>query len=173
MLPNRITSPKGRVQASKALILSATVLLSLPSLAAEVNHCSDADTCWIKDEGKQYKIRLHGVDAPESDQPYGPEAKRFMNNLVGHKQVSLRCSGISYDRKTCSIYLNGKDVSAILVRAGYAWDYPEYSNGRYAQEQAKAKAAKVGLWKDSNITSPYCWRWTGKDACNRDPQYQP
>lgn len=173
MFPNRATSRKGRIQKIKALILSALALLALPTLAAEVNHCSDADTCWVKEGGKNFKIRLSGIDAPESDQPYGTEAKRFMNNLVGHKQVTLKCSGGSYDRKTCDIFLNGKDVSAVLVSAGYAWDYPEYSKGLYAQEQATAKAAKVGLWKGENITSPFCWRWTGKDSCNRDPQHQP
>jgi hypothetical protein len=39
-----------------------------------------------------------------------------------------------------------KSIAAYLVRSGMAMDWPQYSKGQYAQEQAGAKSEKRGLW---------------------------
>jgi endonuclease YncB( thermonuclease family) len=166
-------SSKSWFSRCQTLALLCLLLSSTPTFPEVVNHCSDGDTCRVKSsDGGQFKVRIFGIDAPESDQPYGKEAQHFINDLLDSKTVNLNCRGESYDRHTCDVFLNGKNVSGILVQQGYAWDYPEFSHGQYTQLQQKAKALKLGLWKDTHPISPYCWRWTGTLTCKND-SYQP
>jgi micrococcal nuclease len=172
MFQNGRRSHKSWLQKIKKLVLLFFLLLTIPANAAQVLSCSDGDTCWIQDSGSKFKVRFYGIDAPESDQPYGQEAREYLNNLVSNKEVDLKCKGNSFDRKTCDLYLNGQDVSALLVKEGYAWDYPKFSHGQYQGLQKDAQQAHLGMWKDTNITSPYCWRWTGTTEC-KNVLYEP
>ena len=56
-------------------------LLLLPSIAqswsGEVAEVIDADILRIKKGESEVEVRLYGIDAPESDQPYGMRATRF------------------------------------------------------------------------------------------------
>lgn len=49
------------------------------------------------------------------------------------------------------------DVAAWMVEHGQALDWPKYSDGTYAGQQAKAEAAKIGLWAGS-FQAPWEWR---------------
>lgn len=174
MLQNRTRSTKGWIQKSKSLVFGClTIALTLaPVYADRVISCHDGDTCKVQaDDGKKFKVRLSSIDAPEADQPFGGKARDRLKQLVVDRPVTIKCSGISYDRKTCDIYAP-EDVSAILVREGLAWDYTEFSHGKYKTLEEEAKKKKLGLWGESRITSPYCWRWMGKEEC-KNPQYQP
>jgi endonuclease YncB( thermonuclease family) len=51
---------------------------------------SDGDTITILDSGnRQHKIRLEGIDAPESNQGYGSRAKQCLSDLVFGKTVTV------------------------------------------------------------------------------------
>ena len=112
-------------------------------LTGAVTHVRDGDT--IEVEG--LLIRLSGLAAPERGAPGGRQATAAMRELVAGRTVRCQLDGeATYDRCAAVCYLNGADVAAELVRAGYARDCPRYSGGRYAaaERQAASRGATIG-----------------------------
>ena len=50
----------------------------LPRLTGQVIGVADGDTLDVRLESGMLRVRLHGVDAPERDQPWGKAAKRAL-----------------------------------------------------------------------------------------------
>jgi endonuclease YncB( thermonuclease family) len=112
------------------------------------------------------RIRLLGLDAPESDQSCtDAQGKRW---LCGHAATHalirhlagrpLRCAGTAFDRyrrllAVCTLP-DGSDVNAWLVQEGWA---PTYHSSLYRTQEAEARAAKRGIWGGSFI-QPSEWR---------------
>jgi len=121
------------------------LLLSLPALAkSEISgNCLviDGDTIHVMRNGNTTKVRLHGIAAPEMDQPGGKEATAFLERYAEGKPV--RCvleetRTEKFEIGTC--YMGGQDIAAAVVKAGFARDCPSYSGGRYrALESANSR----------------------------------
>jgi micrococcal nuclease len=124
-----------------ALALASMVA---PTLAApcpretftgQVTHVRDGDT--IEVEG--LPIRLNGLAAPEGDEPGGDAATRAMVELVDGRTLRCELNGErTHDRCVGICYLDGKDISAEMVRQGVARDCPRFSGGRYRVIEAGA-----------------------------------
>lgn len=137
--------------------LAAALLLSLlacPALARTltgvVSHVTDGDTLWVRPAGggAPVPVRLHGIDAPEICQAYGVEARRALASRVRrHRvQVVIRASD-AYQRHVARVELRGQDIGAWMVAGGHAWSSRHRDRpGPYAQEEAQARAARLGLW---------------------------
>src|SRR5690606_36208581 len=123
----------------------------------------DGDTFWV-DNGtpKGIKIRLTGIDAPESQKRwkreegyYGKESKAYLTKLLRNKKVRLETDIDSLDRygRTLSyVYLeNDTFVNAIMVKEGYALIMTVPPNVRYRELfhkfQVEARENNRGLWK--------------------------
>lgn len=120
------------------------------TLTGKVTHVRDGDT--IEVEG--VPIRLNGLSAPERGDPFGSKATAFMRNLVDGKPVRCELTGATtYDRQVGTCYLNGVDISATIIRAGLALDCPRYSRGRYAADEAAARATGI---KQAYTLPGYC-----------------
>jgi len=64
-----------------------------------------------------------------------------------------------YGRLVGRIYLDDIDVSAEIVRAGYAWAYRRYlTDQTILRLEFKAKRAGRGLWKSGSAVAPWEWR---------------
>ncbi len=127
-----------------------------------VKHVVDGDTFWIDDGSiKGLKIRLIGIDAPESRSTgrkevsyFGKEASGYLEKLIGGKRVRLEFDAGRYDRygRTLAyVYLeDGTFVNARLVRDGYATVMTVPPNIRYANTflrlERKARSQKRGMW---------------------------
>jgi len=95
------------------------------------------------------RIRLKGINTPEIDEPYGPEATDFLRELIAGGLTCYHTGEKSYDRMIAwCVTPEGRDISEELVRAGLANDLPRYSNGQYADVEAEAKAEKRGLYSE-------------------------
>ena len=132
----------------------------------------DGDTVEIQGE----RVRLNGVDAPESSQLCGDqEGKRYRcgaesaNALSKFLETSnpLTCHFVTrdrYGRFVGDCYLaNGRSVAEWLVLSGLALDWPRYSSGKYAHLQEQAKENRSGLWR-GEFQPPWEWRADRKDA---------
>ena len=85
-------------------------------------------------------IRLQGLAAPEWNEPGGTQAREAMIELV-HQSVRCELDGTrTYDRCAGVCYLDGVDISEVLVRQGLARDCSRFSGGRYAQAERRAAA---------------------------------
>jgi micrococcal nuclease len=129
----------------------------------KVTKVIDGDTFWIIDEElKKAKIRLIGVDAPESRNafkkkigPYGKESKQYLKNLILDKKVRLAYdvdSTDQYGRTLAYVYLeDGTFVNAELVKNGYAMLMTIPPNVKFADVfvklQQEARENNRGLWK--------------------------
>lgn len=104
--------------------------------------------------------RIAGIDAPETDkrkyggkvaQPHALESMAALNKLIANKEVTItvteEANPRNYNRATCKIDIEGKDVSTEMLRVGAAMIYEKYYRGpadRAAQEEAKT--AKKGVY---------------------------
>jgi micrococcal nuclease len=128
-----------------------------------VSKVVDGDTFWIINaKGQEEKIRLIGVDAPESRKTgkkeigyYGKESKAYVTQLLTGRKVRLEYDVSKYDRfkRTLAyVYLeNGTFLNAFLIKNGYASVMTVPPNVRHAelfvQLQKEARENNRGLWK--------------------------
>lgn len=129
-----------------------------------VTRVVDGDTFWA-DNGteKGLKIRLIGLDAPESKRTfkgeigyYGKEAKFYLTKLLTDKNVRLVSDVRPLDRygRTLSyVYLeDGTFLNAELIKNGYAVLLTVPPNVEFAdlfaKLQAEARNKKRGLWQE-------------------------
>lgn len=150
----------------KKLLLATTLtLLSSISLAAtfsaNVEYVVDGDTVYVIANNTKEKIRLAGIDAPESKQEFGQQSKDMLNQLVGGKNVTLDCqtNRDRYQRLICTIYLNNTNINLTMVHHGYAWVYTQYNNDENFYEAEKlAKTERAGLWAFPNPVALWSYR---------------
>ncbi|WP_371328564.1 thermonuclease family protein [Shinella sp. HZN7] len=122
----------------------------------------DGDTIEIAGE----RIRLNGIDAPESWQRCqdenaaeyrcGKEAAFALDQWLAESRPT-RCVFVERDRYrrfvgTC-FRSDGYEVNRWLVETGNSLDWPRYSDGLYADAQARAKANRLGIWRGT-FTEP-------------------
>ena len=143
-----------------SLILISPGLLSEYLDNLELIKVVDGDTIHAEQEGNLYKIRLLEIDAPEMDQPGGPESKTFLSQLLRDGYVDAEITGKDrYSRYLARLYLKGKDINRLMVQTGYAWVYDDYVNDKsFYIDQQSAKSNKLGLWKADNPLPPWDWR---------------
>lgn len=129
----------------------------------EVIKVVDGDTFWVDDgTGKQIKIRLIGIDAPEPrnafrkrEQYFGKEASKYMVNMISGKRVRLEYDVgrlDRYGRTLAYAYLeDGTFINARMLAEGYAIVMTVPPNVKFADYfvklQRKARKQKRGLWK--------------------------
>ena len=165
-----------RCRSTSAALLLALVLTAVPSSFAQqsapvepgqtftgrVVEVTDGDTFELRRSiGGTVTIRLHGVDAPESSQPYGTAATRAARWLAQGKNVRATVEEIGrYGRAVASVEVQGGDLGALLIRRGLAWHYRRYAPNEteYARLQRQARSASRGLWSRPNPVPPWTWR---------------
>ncbi|WP_259048399.1 thermonuclease family protein [Salinibacter ruber] len=132
------------------------------TFTARVLEVTDGDTYNVRRSlGGEVTIRLHGVDAPESAQPYGRAATQAARRYVGGKDVRVAVEEIGrYGRAVARIEARGGDLGALLIERGLAWHYEQYAPNEteYARLQKQARSAGRGLWSQASPVPPWAWR---------------
>ncbi len=112
------------------------------------------------------RVRLHGVDAPESAQtclaggerwPCGQRATRALAGRIGGRTVA--CEERDRDRYGRIVAVcrhDGRDVNAWLVAEGWALAYRRYSRA-YVDDESAARGARKGVWR-GEFVAPWGWR---------------
>ncbi len=154
-------------------------MLALPAVAADPiagrPSITDGDTLVIRD----IRIRLHGIDAPESaqtcqdaagkDYRCGQAAALALADHIGTSNVT--CEPRDTDRygRTVAVCRKGhEDLNAWMVRQGHAIAYRRYSQD-YVAAEGEAKAAKRGIWAGT-FQEPQDWR---RDHARAGPRLRP
>jgi endonuclease YncB( thermonuclease family) len=124
----------------------------------KVDRVADGDTIVLKDKTR---VRLHGIDTPERDQPYGKQATGALDALIETKILVLEKDTDRYGRLVGVLYTaEGLNVNLEMVCNGSAWWYSRYAknNRAMASCQDEAKEAGLGLWADDDPMRPWEWR---------------
>lgn len=156
--------------AVRLLTLAAVLLLATVSWSAEiigtVVGVADGDTITVLTSGKeQVRVRIYGIDAPETRQPFGTVSKKGLSDRVFRKEVRVEVLDTDrYGRTVGRVFLGEADVGLDQVRAGLAWWYARFAANDEALHEAEAEAhqAKRGLWADEEPTPP--WEWRGSSG---------
>ena len=137
----------------------------------KVLHVYDGDTIKVEGLDLKFKIRLVGIDCPETgygdkkDQPFSQKAKRYLKDLLNNKTVGMKSYGTGgYNRQLAEVFVNGKNINLEMVRVGLAEVYKgrrpkTFDSKKYLKEESRAKKSKKGMWSQGNsYISPKQWR---------------
>ena len=121
----------------------------------------DGDTIEIHGQ----RIRLFGIDAPESRQTCeddgreyrcGKDAAFALADHIGRQTVKCEDHGRDrYDRMIAICYSGSQDLSAWLVEQGWALAYRRYSVAYVGNERA-AESAGRGMWQGEFVAPWDC-----------------
>jgi len=156
---------------------SAGVPVEAPARSGTVTRVYDGDTIEVSGVGK---VRLIGIDAPdgynleralsqahlyglevEQVKAWADRATEFARQTLAGQAVALhygeeRKDG--FDRTLAYVHVESRqgdeDFSLLILRQGLAAAYRGFDHPRrdlYLQAEAKAKAARAGMWKDAVI----------------------
>lgn len=140
-------------------VFASTALAS--TFSGKVVKVTDGDTLQVLLNGKAEKIRLAGIDSPESGQPFGTAASRYALGLAAQQVVHVQVTSTDrYGRMVGEVFLpDGRSLNREMVRAGYAWWYRKYSTDRTLGDlEDEARRNRRGLWGDPNPVPPWDWR---------------
>jgi endonuclease YncB( thermonuclease family) len=146
--------------------LVGLLLISFPAHAQQITGQAsviDGDTIEIAGA----RIRLHGIDAPESRQTCqdvagreyrcGQKAAFALADGIGRATVSCEPRDTDrYGRVVAVCQARGADINRMLVRQGWAVAYREYSRD-YVPDEIFAQQARAGMWAGTFIL-PSEWR---------------
>lgn len=123
----------------------------------------DGDTIEGDVAGNRIKIRLHGIDAPESGQADGDKCTAALRGLLAGREVTLRpMSTDRYGRTVGMVHADSANVNAVMVQAGYAWVYPKYCQETACADwnagQKAAEQDRRGIWSHGRPMPPWDWR---------------
>jgi endonuclease YncB( thermonuclease family) len=166
---------------NKRIALTAWLLLvfTLPAAAQQrvitgrVIGLADGDTLTLFDgKNKQHKIRLDGIDAPESSQPFGARSKQSLSSMVFGKTITVTSSKTDrYGRLVGKVTIEGKNINYVQVLNGWAWFYRDYARelsaedaSDYEQAEKTARSQRRGLWTDPSPAPPWEYRKGKREA---------
>jgi endonuclease YncB( thermonuclease family) len=163
------------------LTLSASLATFADTLIGEAVAVTDGDTIVVYDSHQHRKVRLNGIDAPESDQEFGQASKQMLSDWGLGKQVTVIWSKTDrYDRVLGTVIIGLVDVSLEQLRTGAAWyfrryeaDVPEIERHLYATAEMEAKTRKLGLWSLANPIAPWDWRARKESPVAEQPKTGP
>ena len=164
--------PLARAALAATLVVSALAPLAAgrdpappPRAAAEeralVLRAVDGDTLEVRIAGRIEKVRLIGVDTPESVHPnkpvehFGKESSAFLRRLATGRRVVLRDDPEArnrdrYGRLLRYVFLEDRTlVNAEIIRLGYGHAYVKYPFSRmeeFRDYERQARRRGLGLW---------------------------
>ena len=141
---------------------AANIPVGENTVEGEVVDVGSGDSITIVDSNKQeYQIRLEGIDAPEMDQEFGPEAQENLFTLVYGKTVQANLQKTDSDGAVVGkVLLDGKNVGLEQLKAGLAWHdknavLDQTEKDIYAGNEIAAKGDGNGLWAAANPLPPW------------------
>ena len=158
-----------------SIILFSSIITSAISFEKTIigkAYVTDGDTIKINDQ----KIRLFGIDAPETkqfckevylsflifnfkrDYKCGEKSTNALKKKIQGKNI--RClvqnNKDRYRRNIGICYLKKQDMNSWLVKNGYAIAYRRYSK-KYINDEQYAEDNKLGIWQGT-FMKPEKWR---------------
>ncbi len=120
----------------------------------------DGDTLLVEIGGEVSHVHLWGIDAPELEQPWGPEAKRVLSDRAEGESVEIDTRGQVAEGQVAVIRVEGVDLSRFMIDEGFAWladsgsTSDEYAIGLFA-----ARSKGVGMWSGNptDLVHPAQW----------------
>lgn len=144
----------------------------------QVVRVSDGDTLVARKSeglGKATRIRLCGIDSPESQQPLGKEAKTYLQSMIqaaGNQIIVMPIERDRYNRLVAEVFISAptqqqpeleKFINYEMVAGGFAYHYLQFSDScpnreSFVEGEIEAKRQRRGVWVQSNLVKPWDYR---------------
>lgn len=162
------------------MLLALACLLSLGAaafagaathtLTGRVVAVADGDTLTVLDGRQQVRIRVQGIDAPERKQAFGTRSREALSACAFGKSVTVQWEELDrFGRTVGRVFAGGTDCGLEQIKAGLAWHFVQFARRQppaeraaYAQAEIEARAARRGLWQDSDPVPPWNFRHKAK-----------
>lgn len=146
-------------------VLTCLWLINNDSFAEVVGQARVIDGDTLELAGQ--KVRLHGIDAPESkqlcylenDKAYGcgRHATEALTELIGSQTIICKGGQVDrYGRLIGKCFMAGTDINRHMVLNGWALAYRAYSHD-YVDAEATARQVGAGVWQ-GRFVLPWDWR---------------
>lgn len=128
----------------------------------------DGDTISVERDGERVKVRLIGLDTPETQdrrtgvQCFGAEASEHAKQVLAGHSVYLehdpsQDSSDQYGRELAYVWTaSGQLVNLMMIRAGfgheYTYDLPYRYQAQFRSAELDARAAGRGLWSPATCS---------------------
>ncbi|WP_338809039.1 thermonuclease family protein [Neisseria leonii] len=136
--------------------------------SATVESVHDGDTLRVRDEnGRNHRIRLAYIDAPELQQAHGTAARDALRGRLLRRAVEIETFGQDqYRRDIARVRLDGEDINLAAIREGNAWHYVSIAKrgqnrrdfAAYSAAQNEARRNRSGLWQNRSPQAPWLFR---------------
>jgi micrococcal nuclease len=142
-------------------------------LTGRVVRVSDGDTFNLLVRGKQQRVRLASVDAPEVSkdrerpgQAHAQASKDALSALIAGKTLTIVCfERDRYERNICDVPLDdGMTANRKQVQSGMAWANME-GRGKFMRDdklpelEQQARRSRQGIWQQADPVPPWVWRY--------------
>lgn len=136
----------------------------------------DGDTLTMETRaGKVIRVRLKEVDAPESSQTFGRQARQFVRDLLAGKSVRVKYNALDrYGRAIGEVTLrDGRVLNRELLTHGLAWHYRVHFPVDESLKELEYQAwkQKAGLWIDRSAVPP--WEFRRENNSRQTPPNEP
>lgn len=168
------------------MLYLAGLLFPSPAVMADVIEVrvvevTEGDALVVEEEGgDRHRIALACIDAPESDQPFGTEARLRLQAWAAGRPARFEREAVDrHGRAVGTLWVTSPDMPCraepdcpknldlghALIASGLAWHAEGCESGQSAQARAsyafdeqEARARGVGLWSDPDAIAPWAWR---------------
>ncbi len=140
------------------IIITAAAPLAAQTFTAKVVGITDGDTIKVLRNREIVRVRLHGIDCPESRQPFGTRAKQFTGDLAFGKTVTINARDTDrYGRTIAEVVLpDGRVLNHEIVKAGLGWWYRKYAPGDLQLEKLGGLGDGGELGTDGTYPAQTC-----------------
>ncbi|HUH59759.1 MAG TPA: thermonuclease family protein [Candidimonas sp.] len=160
-------------QAQNRLLPNAGPANTAYTLTGRVVRVSDGDTFNLLVNGKEQRIRMASIDAPEikkdrqrPGQDQAQASRQALSALIAGKMLTLACfERDRYDRYICDVPLaDGMTANQKQVAAGMAWANME-GRGKFMRDpgipalEEQARNQRAGIWRHEKPVRPWVWRY--------------
>ena len=123
------------------------------------NSIYDGDTFRVRCDGREEKIRLCGIDAPETKQPLGIEARNYLRSLVARAKgqvIVVEMDRDKYNRTVAEVLFDTPEgeqsVQEEMLKGGMAYHYKQFSGNCHNRDVFDAaeeigRSQQRGVWK--------------------------
>lgn len=140
--------------------------LSRPDYVVDCTQVQSGDTIVVEDQtGTQKTVHVHGIDAPEDEQPYGTSATELARSAVEGQRVEVDVTGTDRSGHLVGRVRAGRTrLGPLLLRRGLAWHDRRRGSGTQSllAVQREARANDRGLWAQENPIPP--WKHRGANS---------
>ena len=117
-------------------------------------------------KARKERIRLYGMDAPETAQAEGNDSTNHLKQLIGsHRKIWMNTMGGDQYGRTIGLIYQRKNhaeesYNYMMIRDGQARTYMTNPDDRERFQRAEEEAARrgSGIWKKKNTVAPWDYR---------------